>query len=374
MRKMILFLIALASSLPVYAHKPSDSYLSLKIHGPELQGQWEIALRDLDYAIGIDGNGDGDITWGELRARENAISAYALARLRISSDGALCAKTMDEQMVDTHSDGAYNVIKFTVNCASVPRMLTLGYSLFSDIDPQHRGLLRLDDGVKTRSAIFSPERANQEFTFEPAGVFEQFCDYLRAGIWHIWTGYDHILFLIALLLPSVLQRNRDGWQGVNEVRVPVIDTLKIVTAFTLAHSITLSLAVLDVVRPPSRFVESVIAASIIIATLNNIYPVFNRRRWLIAFAFGLMHGFGFALVLIELGLTPGLLALSLAAFNVGVETGQIAIVCVFLPLALLARQTWLYQRLVMTAGSWLIITVAGAWLVQRAFNLQLVPG
>ncbi len=374
MKRIALFLLLATLLGTAQAHKPSDSYLSLQTQGPEITGQWDIAVRDLDYAIGLDSNADGAITWGELRHKHAEIAAYALSHLRITADDHDCTIDATRQLVDRHSDGAYTVLRFTAHCPAAPTTLGIDYHLFADLDPQHRGLLRLDSASNTRSAIFGPAQAHQEFKVATSGRLRQFIDYARTGIWHIWTGYDHILFLIALLLPSVLQREAGHWRGVADIRSAVMDTLKIVTAFTLAHSITLSLAVLDIVRLPSRLVESVIAASVVLAAINNLYPLVHRRRWLVAFTFGLMHGFGFAAVLIDLGLAPGALALSLAAFNVGVEAGQLAIVVVFLPLALLARDSGLYRRVVFTVGSWSVAAVAGVWLLQRAFNLQLVPG
>jgi len=356
------------------AHKPSDSYLSLSGGATTWQGQWDIALRDLDYAIGLDHDGDGAITWGELRSREREIAAYALARLRISADGEACTITAHRQQADRHSDGGYAVLEFTVHCPTAARTLTVDYRLFADLDPQHRGLLRLTASGTTRSAILGPSSAVQQFELAAGGGLGQFRDYLRDGMRHIWTGYDHILFLIALLLPSVLQRRDGRWQGSGDTRGAALDTLKIVTAFTVAHSITLSLAVLDMVRLPSRLVESVIAASVVLAALNNLYPLVQRRRWAVAFVFGLMHGFGFAAVLIDLGLAPASLALSLVAFNSGVELGQLTLVGLFLPLALWLRHSRVYLRWVFTAGSWTVAAVAGVWLMQRAFNLTLIPG
>ena len=146
-----------------------------------------------------------------------------------------------------------------------------------------------------------------------------------------------------------------------------------VTAFTVAHSITLSLATLGWISLPSRWVESAIAASVVLAALNNVWPVFHGRRWIVAFGFGLIHGFGFASVLADLGLPQGALALALLGFNVGVELGQLAIVAAFLPLAYLLRRSAFYQRAVMRAGSLLIAALAAAWLVERVFDLKLLP-
>ena len=148
--------------------------------------------------------------------------------------------------------------------------------------------------------------------------------------------------------------------------------LWVVTAFTVAHSITLTLAALQIVELPSRLVESAIAASVVLAAANNLYPVVERRRWLVAFSFGLIHGFGFASVLTELGLPQEALVLSLLGFNLGVETGQLAIVAVFLPVAFVLRNTPLYRKGVFVAGSWLTLLVALIWLLERAFNLKLI--
>ena len=144
-----------------------------------------------------------------------------------------------------------------------------------------------------------------------------------------------------------------------------------VTAFTIAHSITLTLAALSIVVLPSRLVESGIALSVVLAAINNIFPVVANGRWLAAFGFGLLHGFGFAGALHDLGLPAGSLALSLAGFNLGVEAGQLAIVLLFLPLAFALRSTWTYRRLVLGGGSIAIATIASVWLVERSFNVGL---
>jgi len=146
-----------------------------------------------------------------------------------------------------------------------------------------------------------------------------------------------------------------------------------VTAFTVAHSITLALSVLDVVDPPSRWVESVIAASVVLAALNNLWPLVSEARWKLTFAFGLVHGFGFASALKDAGLAKGALAAPLVGFNVGVEIGQLCIVAVVLPLAWSLRGTRTYRG-AFAGGSLAIAAVAALWLVQRAFDLSLIAG
>ena len=145
------------------------------------------------------------------------------------------------------------------------------------------------------------------------------------------------------------------------------------TAFTVAHSITLSLAALQIVNIPTWIAESAIAASVIVAALNNVFPIFHGRRWMVAFAFGLIHGFGFANVLAELGLPQSTLLIALVGFNLGVEVGQVGIVAVFLPIAFYVRDTWAYRKLVLVAGSLLIVGVSTAWLVERVFDLKFMP-
>lgn len=357
----------------VLAHKPSDSYLSLQVSDTGVSGQWDIALRDLDFAIGLDANGDGNITWGETRAKHAEIAAYALARLAIQSDGAACAVTVPQQQIDRHTDGAYSVLHLDVRCPQPPTQLTLTYSLFADLDPQHRGLLNLGARGQTRTAIFGPEARQQVFALQEMNWFSQFVDYAREGVWHIWIGFDHILFLLSLLLPAVLVWRKPRWEAAESFTQSFWEVAKIVTAFTVAHSITLSLATLGWISLPSRVVESAIAASVVLAALNNVWPVFQGRRWTVAFCFGLIHGFGFASVLADLGLPQETLLLALVGFNLGVEGGQLAIVAVFLPLAFVLRRHWVYQRLIFIGGSLLIAAVAGIWLAERVANFKLLP-
>jgi len=200
----------------------------------------------------------------------------------------------------------------------------------------------------------------------------QFLDYLSEGIRHIWIGGDHILFVVSLLLPAVLVFRNLEWKSAEHFRDSVWDVFKVVTSFTIAHSITLSLAALSVISLPSRLVESTIALSVVLAALNNLVPVVAERRWAVAFGFGLIHGFGFASVLTDLGLPQGSLLLALVGFNGGVELGQLAVVSAFLPVAYALRASWLYRRLVFAGGSAAIALVASIWLAERVFDFKLL--
>ncbi len=368
--KSLLFSLLIGFVLPAYAHKPSDSYLTINVAGDKVDGQWDIALRDLDVALNLDQDGNGELTWDEVRSQHGAISAYALGRLTLANGDQACVLTAGEQLIDNHTDGAYTVLRFSAACPGKLEALGIGYRLFAELDPQHKGLLKLVSGGATSTAIFSPDKSQQTLSVSVPSRWTQFADYVKHGVWHIWIGFDHILFLLSLLLPAVLLLK--GSQQEQTFRAAFIDVLKVVTAFTLAHSITLTLASMQVIALPSRWVESAIAASVVVAALNNIFPLFRGHRPHAAFAFGLLHGFGFASVLADLGLPQGALALSLAGFNIGVELGQLAIVAVFLPLAFLARKTWFYKQL-MTTGSALIAVVAALWLFERAFDMKIMP-
>ena len=354
---------------PAFAHKASDAYLTIERNAQALHGQWDIALRDLDNALGLDVNGDGDITWGEVRQRQADIAAYALPRLQVSSGGERCTLDASAPLIDTHTDGAYAVLMLTGACPQAGPTLAIDYRLFEGLDPQHRGLLNFVEDGQSRSVVFSADTPHRIVGGDSAGPMRQFATYVNEGVWHIWTGFDHILFLVSLLLPAVLVRNRHAWQPGRSFRDAFVDVAKVVTAFTLAHSITLSLAALSIVALPSRWVESGIALSVVLAALNNLFPVVANGRWIAAFGFGLLHGFGFAGALQDLGLPTGSLALSLFGFNFGVEAGQLAIVLLFLPLAFALRSTWTYRRLVFGGGSVAIAAIASVWLVERAFDV-----
>ena len=311
---------------------------------------------------------------GRVKFQEGKRSApTALSRLHFQADGKTGSLRVTDFLVDNLSDGAYAVLRFDVEGIQQPKRLELNYNAFFDIDPKHRGLLRLEHDGQRQLAVFSPTTPSQAFEFGVTAPQNPFFTFLKEGVWHIWSGYDHILFLLALLLPGVLRRQNGSWKPVVEPRSAFVNVLKVVTAFTIAHSITLSLSVLGIVHLPTRLVESAIAASVVIAAFNNLVPLFPEGVWMVAFGFGLLHGFGFANALRDLGLQHGQLALTLFGFNLGVEIGQLAIVAVFLPLALGLRGLLFYQRFILRFGSAAIIVVASTWLAERVLDFKWLP-
>lgn len=369
---MVQVLWICAMALPALAHKPSDSYLTLSIEVDRVDGRWDIALRDLDYAIGLDADDDGQLTWGEVRSRLPAIRDYALPQLAVRMGEVLCTKRPTADMLDQHTDGIYAVLKFSLDCPHPTLRMEVRYGLLFDLDPQHRGLAQIVSSEGVTSVIFSPEQPQHRIRVGASRPWGALLSYAHEGVHHMWSGIDHLLFLMALLLPSVLRRRGGGWDPVPAFRPALIHTAAVVTAFTMAHSITLSLAALDLVRLPSRLVESAIAASVVLAAFNNMVPLVSERRWAVALGFGLLHGFGFAGALADLGLPPNATVAALAGFNLGVEAGQLLIVAMFLPIAYGLRGLRLYQRGVVATGSFAIMVLALCWLVERAFEVSLL--
>jgi hypothetical protein len=376
-RALVLLAIAwllLVGAPSASAHKPSDSYLALRVQGSELRGDWELGLRDLDYALDIDGDGDGRITWGELRARRETVAAYALAHLRIEAPGGACPLRAGDLQVNRRSDGTYAVLRVSAGCAREPARIAIDYGLFFELDPQHRGLVRIEHPDGAATAILDPESRRQWIELARAQPWTTLLVYAREGVWHILGGTDHVLFLLTLLLPSVLRRERGRWLPKGKLGAALREVVQVVTAFTVAHSLTLGAAVLGLVSVPSRLIESAIAASVVLVALHNLRPVLGGGRWGVAFGFGLLHGFGFAGALAELGLPSRALAEALLGFNAGVEAGQLAIVASFLPVAFATRRSVLYPRLALGFGSGVIALVGGVWFLERSLDLGPLLG
>lgn len=359
-------LLVCAWAATAHAHIASNGFLTLNVEGSSVTGSIELAMRDAELAVELDSNRDGKINWGELRSHQHDLELYLRSKLSISDGTSRCSEEFAPVEVNERVDGNYLWLPFTATCGSKLTQLAIDYRLLQDVDPSHRGLLTVTAWGATQTGVLGGSLVPQVVVLDHPSAWRAFAEYLKTGVWHIWSGIDHLLFLLSLLLPAVLKRRNQQWEAVPLAKPAFVNILKVVTAFTVAHSVTLSLAAFDVVRLPSRLTESVIAASIIVAALNNIFPKVTEGRWRIAFAFGLLHGFGFASVLADMGLPPGARVVSLVAFNLGVELGQLAVVLAVMPLAYAVRASTFYRRTVMQWGSSAIAGLALVWLVQRA--------
>lgn len=357
------------------AHATSDHFLNLQVDGSSVSGHWDVMLNDLDYVLHLDADQDGRVSNDELAQSGQQARDYLLGHLTVTADGASgggqpCSLTDSGMQVGRQDNGRFLRLSLTGECAVAPQTLQVSNTLFTDTGDQdtHRGYLNLEYAGQTQTSVFGPGSTAANVSLQAPSKLESLVKFIWLGMTHIWGGLDHVLFLITLLLPSVLRYREGRWQPVGSFREALISVVKVVTAFTVAHSVTLSLAALDVIHLPSRLVEAVIALSVVLAALNNVYPLVRERfLWAVAFAFGLVHGFGFSSVLGELVSDRRALVESLLGFNIGVEIGQLALVAVTVPLIFWLRHTVFYRRLVFAPLSALIAVIGAVWFMERAF-------
>ena len=372
-----------------HAHKASDAYVQIDATAQGTTVRLDVALRDLEAALDLDANQDGKLTWGEVKAAWPAIEQYATARLSIAG----CPLRPGERALERRNDGAYAVMFLSSSCV-LPQAPVISYSLLREVDPTHRGIVKLQrPGEPVQLMLLDPTRTAAAREAPASPVSPASADapaaldapaaggastvsgwgFLKDGIHHIVTGYDHVLFLLCLLLPSVMRRTPTGWQPVARLSQAVLPVVGIVSAFTVAHSITLALAALKIISLSPAFIEPAIAVTIILAALDNIWPIFPVRRVVVTFFFGLIHGFGFANVLSELNLPASQFAWALLEFNVGLEVGQLMIVVGVTALLFMLRQRVRYPAWVIRGGSLAAIVVGVLWLIERTANVSLLP-
>ena len=372
--------LLVACAAPAWAHKSSDAYLQLAPAGRGVDLRIDVALRDLDVVLDLDADANGELTWGEIKAAWPSIEDYVARHVAIEG----CSLRAIDRALERRSDGAYAALRLQSDCA-VPAEPQLRYSMFAEVDPTHRGIARVQRGDGSVSVLLLEPQGQVEHcgrdrlpqrSPEPSGANAS-ASFLLEGVHHIVTGYDHLLFLLCLILPAVMRR--DGrlprhWEPVPRLADALMPVLWIVTAFTLAHSITLALAALKIVSLPAGFVEPAIAATIVLAALDNLVPIFGRvQRWMVAFGFGLIHGFGFAGVLGELDLPAGEFAWALLRFNLGLELGQIAVVSLAVALLFALRGHRAYPRFAIGAGSLAAMVVGALWFVERTAEVSILP-
>jgi hydrogenase/urease accessory protein HupE len=372
-----------AFSAAARTHDPGQSYLYLRVYDDSLIVRVEMAVADVERVLGL-GWDPNDVSAADVAAQAERIRAYVEPKVALAALGSgLPLRFRESGLLDLNTSDYATLTYVAEGWTGIPDEIDVEFTVVFEVDSDHRNMLIIEHNWKTAtfnnegnvSLIFSPRNSRQTLDLTSSSVLRGFIGFIWLGVWHILIGFDHILFLMALVLPAVLQRRDGKWEPVPDFRRGLVKIVTIVTFFTIAHSVTLSLAALDVVRLPSRFVESVIAASIAAAALANLTAKLNVREWAIAFAFGLFHGFGFATVLGDIGMGREYLVLSLLGFNIGVELGQIAIICLAFPILFALRRTAAY-RWIRVVGSLLLIGIALYWLAERALGIDipLVPG
>jgi hydrogenase/urease accessory protein HupE len=309
-----------------------------------------------------DDDRDGKLSANEVRTHQAQLQNFLSKQIRLVSRdnqaGALTSVQFSDALPSNKvtlapnqqiAPATHSTLRITYTWTQPIQALTITYNLFLPSVSTASCLATIRQDERIQTVVFSPN--NREFSLQPS-AWQQIWSFLRLGIEHILTGYDHILFLISLLLLG---------GGLKYL-------LKIVTAFTVAHSVTLSLAVLNIVSLPTQWVESAIALTIVYVAAENFWRKSVQGRWQLTFGFGLIHGLGFAGILQEMDIPRSHLALALASFNVGVEMGQVVIVAIaFLLLRQLQKVSWepYFRRCISAA----IVLVGLLWFVQRTFIL-----
>ena len=369
-----------------WAHSTGENYAFIDIREKAIEGHFEINLINLkeDLKLEID-----DVnTAKSVKQTALIVQKHILDHYSIFADNKKLAINFTNVELFGEEGQGFAQYFFNINVNTMPNELIFENKLFFDNNSLHRGLLLVqynhktqkDYGGESTALIFSPDNSRQTLNLNDIPQLLKKRDFIWQGVIHILKGYDHILFLVALLLTAVLSRvkgrekdrEKTGgklqWKTVNSFRTVVFNFIKTVTLFTIAHSITLTLAALGLVKINIPLVESMIALSIILVALNNIFPVFNDKKWLLILVFGLFHGLGFATVMAELPFRIVDLVYVMLFFNIGVELGQLAIVAVLLPvLFYLSRQEQRYIKIVLMFGSIAIGLMASYWFVGRAF-------
>ncbi len=322
-----------------------------------LRIEYDVALSDLELAFGLDGDGDASLTVAEFDAAEPALINAWRTALTLTVDARRCALHAEPVQLRDYGGTRYASLALLTDCAAPAQSLELRSDFLFDGDSGHRVIV-LFNGA-TGNTVQVATTSSRTLRFPTDAAASGWLVFFKQGVHHILIGYDHLAFLCCLLI-GVVAPGR-----VLKTSQPLVTAVWVATAFTLAHSLTLSLAVFGVVTPASRPVEIAIAASVLIAAIHNLWPLVRLSAAWFAFGFGLIHGFGFAGALGELGLPRGSELLALLGFNLGVESGQLLVVAVAFPLfAALARRPRVGPVFVAVAS--IGIALLGAyWLVQR---------
>jgi hydrogenase/urease accessory protein HupE len=345
---MALVLVALTHPHPAEAHTVGLSRGDYRLQGEMLTSDIALSQRELAMSMpALDLNHDGSIDRDELKAASSAIVRTFVDGLAVTSDGEPCPGSLDDSSLV--EDGV--VIRSHYVCRKPPGRIRLDWSFLAALGDGHRHVARVTIGSVASDLLV--QRGGSPQTFDAAGAMSRGSGTAWAmfelGVGHILTGADHLLFLLGLILIGSSARS----------------LALVISAFTVAHSITLALATLSVVTPSPRLVEPLIALSIAYVGVENLFVKDAGKRWRITFPFGLVHGFGFAGALREIALPRAQIPVALVSFNVGVEAGQLGVLAIVLPLVFAARRAPLFRERGTKLASLGIAFAGMVWFVVR---------
>jgi len=354
----------------VFAHQTGNSYLTLKEADGSFMVELDFIVRDLGNLLQVPGQpSDPPPAPEKLAALQVPITQVIQQSLSIAVDEQATPLEFMSQSVVLHNDGLYVRQRFSAKALSADaKFVVVRYQFFTQNDKLGRAFFKLNLRDEEISSVFDQSNAIQRFALGEGKRWSTMGLFTKEGAKHIWEGLDHLLFLLTLLLPGLMLIRPADASSASGSNASWKFALKVITAFTLAHSITLACSVFGWLSLPDRFIESMIALSIMVSAALNLQNRFTFSHWKLAFVFGLIHGMGFANGLKELGLSSMYFLETLFAFNLGVELGQLsAVVLVAVPVVLLARRE--ESRLqVMRWGSGMVFLIALVWLVQRLFG------
>jgi hypothetical protein len=346
------------------AHEASTSYLHLALRPDgSLTGSLDVGVFDLSWSVALDADGDGRVLWKEVQAAQPGITALVARSITLERGGGRCTLRVTDILVTRHVGEPYLSLPLAGVCPG-GGLLAVRSTLLLAEDSGHRTLLEVETPAGTTNG-FLAQRTPVWTQPAHASAWGIFAAFLVQGMWHVWTGYDHLAFLLSLLLPCALRVANGRWQPAQSLRSVLKDLLQLVTAFTFAHSITLGLATLQLVTVSPRVIEPLIALTIVVCALFNLVPRLAHLRLPLAFSFGLIHGFGFASALSELEPARGHILLLLAGFNIGVELAQMTVVLLVAPAIAAGRHSPLYATRWMPAASVAVALCGCAWLLAR---------
>ncbi len=382
--RAVSFLALLLLAPLTHAHSVGESYLFLSVDDRVLEIEIQIRLEELGRVLTHAGLAEGEVDSDEVDASIEWLSAYLARGVSISTAAETYTFSYREHDYLDTAAGRFAQFVLTAQAAQpVPEVVQIDYGLVFEADPNHKALMLVRFSDKTNLTNFTEEVALHFDAQNHAGRMdltealhlEVLGYFIGKGAEHILEGIDHVLFLVALLLLAVVRRQDRSWTPVASFKPSFINIVKVVTLFTLAHTVTLSLAVLGFIELPSRLIEIIIAASVAFVAVNALYPMVSERIWFLVFGFGLFHGLGFASNLSFLGLAKGSLLYPLAGFNIGVELGQLAIICAVFPIAYWLSRKRYYVPGVLKPAATIVGAIALLWLTERTFDVSgLMPG
>ena len=362
---------------PAFSHAGSTGYLQLDQKSGVLFGEWLLPLIDMEIVVGINDNDDDQITAEEVDSSSSILTRYAQLHLIAIREQRSCPSEWHPPILARFRGTIYLRWDFAFRCPGGELPDTLKYHALFVHDSQHRAITYWANS--SRVSLFSPTNTSLSISGTSPPLTD-FISMAREGVIHVLAGYDHLLFLFALIVPLVIPAVVPAIGSLIKSRTAVTSAfrdptlvnllrklLTVVTAFTLGHSVTLCFSILSGWSPATYWVELAIASTVVIAGANIVFPFFREGAWPVALLFGFIHGFGFASVLRNLSAETGLTVAPLLSFNLGVELGQVVVLLICCPLLVAMARSPRLSCWIRPGVSTFTILMGVGWMIQRSY-------